>query len=386
LLSLKKKRLIPLLWINLNNNSENQVSALELIIKMTKTTRLLQWYDINHRDLPWRNTSDPYKIWLSEIILQQTRVDQGMSYYMKFIDYFPIVQDLAEADEDSVLKLWQGLGYYSRARNLHHAAKTVVEKLNGIFPDNYNDLLKLKGVGEYTAAAVSSIVFNEAKPVIDGNVMRVLSRWYAIEEVVNSAPGLKKIKSALENLIDKAQPGKFNQAMMEFGAIYCKPKNPDCEQCIFSDNCLAYQKGLVDKLPSKISKIKIKTRYFTYLFITFNKNNELFTIIKKRGENDIWKGLYEFPMIESLKEIQAADLIHKEQIWQFVNPDQSDIHVVSKTYVHQLTHQKIFAVFIKITANKQIKILPKDYLILPASTLGEYPVSRLMDKYLNDLT
>jgi len=373
-------------WINLNNNSENQVSTLELIIEMTKTTRLLQWYDTNHRDLPWRNTSDPYKVWLSEIILQQTRVDQGIGYYMKFIGHFPTVQDLAIADEDSILKLWQGLGYYSRARNLHHAAKTVVEKLYGIFPDNYNDLLKLKGVGEYTAAAISSIVFNEAKPAIDGNVMRVISRWYAIAQAVNSTLGLKQIKLTLENLIDKKQPGKFNQAMMEFGAIYCKPKNPNCEPCIFNDNCMAYQKGLVDKLPSKISKIKIKTRYFTYLFITFYKNNELFTIVKKRTENDIWKGLYEFPLIESPEEIQAADLTHQEQIKQFVNPEQSVIHGVSKTYAHQLTHQKIFATFIKVSANKQIGVFPKDYLILPASTLGEYPVSRLIDKYLNDLS
>jgi len=352
---------------------------------MTITTRLLQWYDTNHRDLPWRNTSDPYKVWLSEIILQQTRVDQGLNYYLKFVENYPTIQDLAAADEDSVLKLWQGLGYYSRARNLHHSAKTVAEKYNCIFPDNYNDLLKLKGVGEYTAAAISSIVFNEAKPVVDGNVMRVVSRWYAIEDAVNSSSGLKQIKMAIEKLIDKTQPGKFNQAMMEFGARYCKPKNPDCEKCIFNDSCLAYQSGLVDKLPLKLSKIKIKTRYFTYFHITFNQNTEPFTIIKKRIENDIWKGLYEFPLIESPKEISTEDLLKVNNTKQFVNPDHSVIQSASKAYAHQLSHQKIIATFIKISSNAPISELPPDYIIIPSISLGEYPVSRLMDKYLNDI-
>lgn len=308
-----------------------------------------------------------------------------MNYYLKFVENYPTVQDLAAADEDSILKLWQGLGYYSRARNLHFSAKTVHEKFNGIFPDNYNDLLKLKGIGEYTAAAISSIVFNEARPVIDGNVMRVVSRWYAIEEAVNSAPGLTQIKEVLEKLIDKSKPGKFNQAMMEFGAMYCKPKNPDCEKCIFNDRCLAYQKGLVDKLPLKVSKIKMKTRYFTYIHNTFNKNNEAFTIIKKRSENDIWKGLYEFPLIESPKEIPAVDLIKMDQAKQFVNSENAVMQSISKSYVHQLTHQKIIATFIKICSTAPISLLPPDYNIIPSSSLGEYPVSRLMDKYLNDI-
>jgi A/G-specific adenine glycosylase len=186
-------------------------------------------------------------------------------------------------------------------------------------------------------------------------------------------------------LIDKAQPGKFNQAMMEFGAMHCKPKNPDCEKCIFNDSCLAYQRGLVDKLPLKISKIKIKTRYLTYIHITFNQNNKPFTIIKKRNENDIWKGLYEFPLIESPKEIPAEDLIKMEQVNQFVNPEQSVIQSFSKAYAHQLTHQKIIATFIKISSTALISELPLDYIIIPTSSLGEYPVSRLMDKYLNDI-
>lgn len=349
---------------------------------MTNTKKLLHWYDENHRDLPWRNTSDPYKVWLSEIILQQTRVIQGMNYYLNFVEKFPTVFDLARASEDSVLKLWQGLGYYSRARNLHTAAKTIANEFNGIFPSTYKELIKLKGVGPYTAAAIASIVFDEPTPVIDGNVGRVISRWYAIEEPINSTSGLNQIKSALNKLIDKKQAGKFNQAMMEFGARYCKPRNPDCESCIFHDKCLAFQKQKVSLLPRKKSTLKIKTRFFNYLIITFPQDGTNFTIIKKRSGSDIWKGLYEFPLLESATETPIENLMELPGLKQFVNPENSIIQSISKNYIHQLTHQKINARFIKIQSNKAIKKLPLEYMIVPISSLGDFPIPRLIDKYL----
>lgn len=351
---------------------------------MPNIEKLLQWYDINHRILPWRSTSDPYKIWLSEIILQQTRVDQGLNYYLKFIDKFPAIEDLAHAGEDEILKLWQGLGYYSRARNLHKTAKTVCHQHGGIFPKTYHEILKLKGVGPYTAAAIASIVFDEPKPVVDGNVMRLVSRWYAIDEAVNSASGINQIKEILTQLIDKNQPGKFNQAMMEFGAGFCKPKNPDCFQCIFKDQCLAFQKNKVAILPRKNSTVKVKNRYFNYLFINFIQDGEIFTFLKKRQENDIWKGLYEFPLIETLHETGIMELLRNNEEMIPGSPDQLVIESISKKYLHKLTHQRINSCFIKMEFNG----LPGEnsylYLKIPLTTIRTYPVSRLTDKYLND--
>ena len=246
---------------------------------------LISWYLKNKRDLPWRNTIDPYKIWLSEIMLQQTRVAQGMPYYFKFIDTFPSVKNLADATEEDVLKLWQGLGYYSRARNLHATAKYISYELNGVFPNNYKDLKKLKGVGDYTASAIASICYKEPKAVLDGNVFRLLSRIYGIDLAINSSEGIKFFTNLSQELIDVKAPDTHNQAIMDFGAINCSPKKPLCESCVFSLGCIAYNSKLVSNLPVKIKKGVIKKRFFNYIIPL---ENSKYTILNKRLEKGIW--------------------------------------------------------------------------------------------------
>lgn len=352
---------------------------------MPQTDKLLDWYENNKRDLPWRHTNDPYKIWLSEVILQQTRVDQGMEYYLDFVDTFPTVKHLAAANEDTVLKKWQGLGYYSRARNLHQAAKMVVSEWDGRFPDNFEDIKKLKGVGPYTAAAIASIVFNEPRPVVDGNVMRVVSRWFAIKDAINTTKGRKKIESALNELIDKKQPGKFNQAIMEFGALYCKPKNPDCLHCIFNNTCEAFINTLVAELPRKTPKAKTRNRFFTYLFMVSNQNENDFTILNKRSGNDIWKGLYEFPLIETESEEPIDKLTEIPIVKNLTGDKPFVIDKISKSYIHQLTHQKIHARFIIMSMSDFPKEMAKRYQKIKLSAIYDYPVSRLVHKFLEDL-
>ncbi|CAG0910098.1 unnamed protein product [Cyprideis torosa] len=219
--------------------------------------KIIDWYQINKRDLPWRNTKDPFTIWLSEIILQQTRVAQGLPYYQRFIKAFPNLEKLAVASEQEVLKLWQGLGYYSRARNLHYSAIYIVNELNGKFPSNYNDLLNLKGVGDYTASAIASICYNEPTAVVDGNVYRVLARYFGIETAINSTKGVKEFKLLAQELIDDDNPGTHNQAVMEFGARMCKPQNPDCLSCPLKESCVSLQKNKVNLLPFKEKKLKL---------------------------------------------------------------------------------------------------------------------------------
>ncbi len=348
---------------------------------MPEISTLLDWYDKNRRVLPWRQTRDPYKIWLSEIILQQTRVNQGLSYYLKFVEKYPKIQQLADADEDEILKLWQGLGYYSRARNMHHAAKFVAEQMQGKFPDNYDDILKLKGVGPYTAAAISSIVFHEPKPVMDGNVMRVISRWYAIRESVDSTKGKKQIAEILETLIDREKPGQFNQAMMEFGAKYCKPKNPDCENCIFAEKCLAFSQNLVADLPKKMGKSKIRKRFFYYLVFRFGNGDATFTLLNKRSGNDIWKGLYEFPLIEMEYEEPVDHVLNHPRFKSLINHNHYVVRHISRPVSHQLTHQKIIAKFMVIDA--EINPPEPDGLInVRLPEFQKYPISRLTAKFL----
>ncbi|HEY4629161.1 MAG TPA: A/G-specific adenine glycosylase, partial [Flavobacterium sp.] len=249
---------------------------------------LIKWYLQNKRDLPWRNTTNPYPIWLSEIMLQQTRVAQGMPYFLSFTTAFPTVFDLAAANEEEVLKLWQGLGYYSRARNLHKTAQYIASDLAGIFPDNYSDLLKLKGVGEYTAAAIASFSYNEAVPVVDGNVFRVLSRYFDIETDIAQASAKKEFAALAFELMPKDNPATFNQAIMEFGALQCVPKSPNCGICVFNESCAALQKKKIDQLPIKSKKVKVRNRYFNYLVVADENDN---TIIQKRTDKGIWHNL-----------------------------------------------------------------------------------------------
>lgn len=307
---------------------------------MDFTSKLTNWYQQNSRDLPWRQTRDPYKIWLSEIILQQTRIEQGLSYYVKFTEIYPTVFDLAAATEEEVLKSWQGLGYYSRARNLHHTARYIAENLNGIFPDNYKDLLQLKGIGDYTASAIASICFNEPQAVVDGNVYRVLSRVFGIQTPVNASGAAKEFKALAQQYLDKRDAGGFNQGMMEFGALYCKPKNPDCNSCIFQADCYAFNHHKVKELPVKTSGVKVRPRFFNYLVI-ISENNK--TLLEKRTASGIWKNLYQFPLLE--KEKNKKVKLHEVQ--ELLNGIQ--IKSVSlynkKPVLHKLSHQHLHIQF-----------------------------------------
>lgn len=307
---------------------------------------LTQWYLQNKRDLPWRNTTDPYPIWLSEIMLQQTRVAQGLPYFLSFTSSFPTVFDLANAEEEQVLKLWQGLGYYSRARNLHNTAKLVAFELGGVFPGNYKELLRLKGVGEYTAAAIASFSYNEVVPVVDGNVFRVLSRYFDIETDIASSGAKKEFSELAKELIPHDNPALFNQAIMEFGALQCVPKNPDCERCVLNSGCLALQKNKVDKLPVKLKKTKVRNRYFNYL--VFSDNNQHY-ILRKRAEKGIWHNLYEFPLIETASEVgfdAISKLISKEYGLKFeilsIKPLKND------AILHKLSHQHLYIRFYEV--------------------------------------
>jgi len=314
---------------------------------------LIKWYLQNKRDLPWRNTTNPYQIWLSEIMLQQTRVAQGMPYFLSFTTAFPTVFDLAAANEEEVLKLWQGLGYYSRARNLHKTAQYIASDLAGIFPDNYSDLLKLKGVGEYTAAAIASFSYNEAVPVVDGNVFRVLSRYFDIEIDIAQASAKKEFAALAFELMPKDNPATFNQAIMEFGALQCVPKSPNCGICVFNESCAALQKKKIDQLPIKSKKVKVRNRYFNYLVVADENDN---TIIQKRTDKGIWHNLYEFPLIETEKE-EDFDFI-TERIESDYFQDNSIVSILEdndKSIIHKLSHQHLHIKFWKVNLNGSIE-------------------------------
>lgn len=310
---------------------------------MSFSDNIVKWYHDNKRDLPWRETADPYKIWLSEVILQQTRVAQGLEYYHTFSEQFPTVNDLASADEDLVLRLWQGLGYYTRARNLHKTAKVVVAQYAGKFPTDYQSLLTLPGIGEYTAAAVSSFSANEVQAVLDGNVFRVLARFFGIREPINSSKG-KKIFLALANeLIDPSNPALHNQAMMEFGALQCKPASPDCASCPISSTCYAFIHHEIGFFPLKLKKTKSRNRYFNYFIVREDDR----ILVNKRGEGDIWQHLHDFPLIESAEELESGAWIIHEEIAKVFGSNIT-FSYVSPRYKHVLSHQNIYARFFEI--------------------------------------
>lgn len=312
---------------------------------MNFSKTLINWYLQHKRDLPWRKTQNPYPIWLSEIMLQQTRVAQGLPYFLSFTTNFPTVFDLANANEEHVLKLWQGLGYYSRARNLHKTAQIVANELNGIFPDNYKDLLKLKGIGDYTAAAIASFSYNEAVPVVDGNVFRVLSRFFDVENDISVNSTKKVFAELASELMPKNNPAQFNQAIMEFGALQCVPKNPNCYICPFNGSCAALQKNKIDKLPVKSKKVKVTNRFLNYLIYNDEINQAL---IQKRTEKGIWQNLYEFPLLETEK---SVDL---DFISQNINSKYAlkSIYLINnEVIIHKLTHQKLHINFWKIEIN-----------------------------------
>ncbi|WP_121665871.1 A/G-specific adenine glycosylase [Mesonia aquimarina] len=347
-------------------------------MKFHKT--LLNWYLAHKRDLPWRKTNTPYTIWLSEIMLQQTRIAQGLPYYQKFIANFPTVFDLAEADEEQVLKLWQGLGYYSRARNLHFTANYVAEELNGVFPDNYNDLKKLKGVGDYTAAAIASICYQEPVAVVDGNVYRVLSRYMGIETPINSTEGVKEFKALAQKMLYKKDPANYNQALMEFGALHCKPKNPLCESCPFQKKCVAFQQGKVASLPVKLKKTKVRTRHFNYL-VFFNDDK---TLLQKRTGKGIWENLYEFPLVETATEIQMEDFSKQSAVKKILKNEPKKIQLYNnKPIKHVLSHQKIFAKFWVIKVDDFPDNFLKPVVKTNFSAIETYAVPVLLEKFID---
>lgn len=331
---------------------------------MVFSKSLIQWYLQNRRDLPWRKTTDPYPIWLSEIMLQQTRVAQGLPYFLKFMEAFPTVHHLAAAPEEQVLKLWQGLGYYSRARNLHGTARYVAFELNGIFPPDYKSLLQLKGVGDYTAAAIASTAYGEPVPVVDGNVYRVLARVFGLENDISS-PGAKKVFTELAaSLLPKNDASAFNQAMMEFGALQCVPKNPDCAVCIFNAECVAYQTGRVNSLPVKLKKTKVTNRYFDYLVV---KDGEGRSIIRKRTEKGIWHNLYEFPFIETPAATTVKEMLTLVSGYNF-NFDIKEVKLLTPdVLVHKLSHQHLHIRFWEVTTDA---VLPG---ALEPAVLKTYP-------------
>lgn len=343
---------------------------------MDFSQELINWYSIHKRDLPWRDTTNPYYIWLSEIILQQTQVKQGLPYYKAFVKTFPTVFDLANASEETVLRLWQGLGYYSRARNLHSAAKYIVFELKGEFPNNYDELLKLKGVGDYTASAIASFAFNEVAAVVDGNVYRVLARYFGIDTPINSAAGIKQFKKLATALIDSKSPATFNQAIMEFGAIQCKPKNPYCSVCPLQNSCVARQKASIDNLPIKLNKTNVNHRYFNYLVYIDRQNN---TLLEKRTKKGIWKNLYQFPLVESdrslnpeeihLLKLDDPKLNHQTFEWSLYN---------TKDKVHKLSHQHLHTKFWIIELDKL------DTNPIPISSLERYPVPVLIGNFIKE--
>jgi len=341
--------------------------------------KIIAWYHQNKRDLPWRNTKDAYLIWLSEIILQQTRVEQGMAYYLKFAQNFPTLKHLAQADNDKVMKLWQGLGYYSRARNLHTTAKTVHTIYKGKFPSGYEDILSLKGVGDYTAAAIASFAFNKPHAVVDGNVYRVLSRVFGIETPIDSSLGKKEFYKLANELIDKKNPGLHNQAIMEFGSIQCKPVNPDCNGCPLNMHCYAFSKKRVADLPIKEKKTKVRNRYFNYIVFRYKGT----IAIHKRTANDIWINLHDFPLIETDKELSEEQLLKSPEWKQLLGKTKYSIKSISKPYKHILSHQKIYARFVEIESEQTLKtFLPKDVFIIRENDIHKYAVPRLVDLYL----
>ena len=337
---------------------------------------LIEWYHEHKRDLPWRNTNDPYLIWISEIILQQTRVAQGYAYYQRFIERFPNLESLAAAEENEVLKYWQGLGYYSRARNLHQAAISV----NGVFPVKYEDILKLKGVGTYTAAAICSFAYNQPHAVVDGNVYRVLSRFFGINEPIDSGKGKKIFASLAHDLLDKIQPALYNQAIMAFRALQCTPLSQDCTVCPFKNRCFAFNHNMVSSLPIKQNKTKTSERFFYYLLIRDNGN----IYLNKRTENDIWKNLYELPLIESNTALAVDDFIRKQEFASiFKENSVVNVRLLNKTK-HVLSHRIIYADFYELEAQDIKMDFLSKYTRLNMADLELYPVSRLMHNFFEN--
>ena len=344
-------------------------------------SELAQWFETHQRELPWRSRPTPYYVWLSEVILQQTRVSQGLDYFNRFVERWPSLRDLAEASEQEVLKQWQGLGYYSRARNLHKCAKEVVRRYYGELPGDYSLLVKLPGIGPYTAAAIASIAFGLPHAVVDGNVYRVLSRLFDIDLPINSDEGVKTFAALADELLDRNDPGRHNQAMMELGALQCLPKNPDCLTCPLQCHCLAFAHGTVEERPVKEKKLKVRTRYFNYLIIN-TPTQEVY--LHKREGHDIWQNLYDFPCVESDRLMGIDEVLDHPAFKDLVQGKAFQIARVSPQYTHKLTHQTIIATFIEIKISEKLPVIQENNLLLVSqNNMGKYPIPKLIDNYIN---
>ena len=340
---------------------------------------LIEWYNDNKRSLPWRGTKNPYVIWISEIILQQTRVEQGRGYFLNFAERFPDVQSLASASEDEVLKYWQGLGYYGRARNLHHAAKDIIARFNGVFPEKYEDVLSLKGVGEYTAGAICSIAYNAPYVAVDGNVFRVLSRLFAMDTPIDTGSGKKLFTETAKEILNPEFAGEHNQAIMEFGALRCVPQSPNCSVCPLHDGCAAFLQNKVSSFPVKQGKTTQKGRYFNYFYVL----RDDCTFLNKRTGKDIWQGLYEFPLIETQHSTTFETLsVSAEYKNMFSGLEEISVdlqhyyrkHILS----HQIIHARIYKIHIKGN-NEYFTGLTKCF----TGDFEQFPVSGLIHGYLN---
>lgn len=339
---------------------------------------LIKWNrNKNKREMPWKGEKDPYKIWISEIILQQTRVQQALAYYNRFIEAWPDVKSLAKAKEREVYKLWEGLGYYSRCRNLIASAKYINNELNGRFPDTYEDILSLKGVGDYTAAAIASFAFNQPYAVVDGNVFRVLARFFGIQIPVDSAEGKKLFRSLANSLIDKNEPAEYNQAIMDFGAVVCKPLLPLCNECPLQKKCIAYKKNLVNILPIKEKSVKIRQRFFNYLMVEHDGK----IYINRRTEKDIWQNLYEFILIETDQMIPEVEFLASKCFKTLFKRNNIKIDKISKTYNQKLTHQIITGRFIHINLKNSSQPLKK-YTSVSKSELKKLAFPKFITSYL----
>lgn len=347
---------------------------------MAFSNDIIAWYNQHKRDLPWRHTTDPYVIWLSEIILQQTRVEQGLPYFDRFLAHYPDVVSFASASEGEILLHWQGLGYYSRARNMHRAAKAVVAEHGGVFPRSYDDLIKLKGIGEYTASAIASFSANEARAVVDGNVFRVLARYFGVDEPINSTRGQKTFKRLAKELLDDTRPGLYNQAIMEFGALQCKPKTPDCANCVLRLDCQALKEDRIGQLPVKLKGKASRNRYFNYFVVQDGDR----ILMNKRHPGDIWESLYELPLIETARHMELHELTVEESVVAHFGP-QASLRLLGGPVKHVLSHQNLFAQFVAVyqhadTINKK---MGWDYVLI--KDLGTLAKPQLIYSFLKGL-
>ncbi|MDY6371194.1 MAG: A/G-specific adenine glycosylase [Bacteroidales bacterium] len=352
---------------------------------MAFSQKLDSWYTDFGRSLPWRGIRDPYRIWLSEIILQQTRIEQGRDYYHRFLHAFPTVADLAAASEEQVLRLWQGLGYYSRARNMHACARYIMYDCGGRFPDTYEGILRMKGVGRYTAAAIASFAFLLPHPVIDGNVYRFISRLHGIDTPIGTDAAYRQFEALLDKQIDRRRPDRFNAALMDFGSLQCRPA-PDCSACPFADECVALRTGRVALLPVKPLKAKPKDRWFYYLVLRWRRGDDTCTLLHPRQGNDIWRGLYQFPLLESDRELADPDLT--EALQRFVK-DNFQFSIsnfqFSPPHLHQLTHRTIHALFALADLPSPPPRMPENMGVFSAAQIKNIPLPRLIDRYLHGL-